>query len=902
MTDLPLNSPGVRVSAWRWAWIQTRRDLRAPSMRFLVLAVVLAVAALTAVAFFADRIERGLTRDAAQLLGADAVVVADRPVPADLHQEAQRLGLRLATTAVLSSMARTPDERGGDTRLITLKAVSEHYPLRGRLMLAAGAAMQPGAQPSEAAAQSAAQVPAPAGGPPPGEAWVDPALLLALDLHVGDEIWLGEAAFRIAAVVASEPDRGASFASFAPRVLIRQSDLVRTELVQPASRVTYRLLVAGPARPGDAEPAPDARADNGADNGADTGAGSEQNQLAQRAGPEAVQAFAAAARKEGARTRGLQVDTLDQGRPEMRMTLDRAGLFLRLVALLAALLAAVAVALVSRDFAQRRLDDCALLRVLGVPQRVMAWSYGLQFAWVGLLASALGLLAGWCLHLVFVHLLASLVGVALPAAGWLPWVIGVGVGVLLTLGFGLPPVLQLARVPPLRVLRRDLGTLKPLSTAVWLLGGAALVILLLAVARDLRMGAIALGGFAVAVLVFSLLGGVAVWVLRSLADRLAGRAPNWWTLGTRQLTSQPVHTVVQVCALSIGLLALMLLVLIRTDLIDSWRAATPADAPDRFVINILPEQVADFQRSLHDAGIARFDWYPMTRARLVAINERPVSAADYASDERAQRLVEREFNLSHAAQLPDENPVVAGRFVSEEADAISVEEGIAKRLGMRLGDRLRFDVAGTPFTARITSLRKVDWSSMRVNFFVLAPHAEMPQWPETYITAFKTVPRSTLDRTLVQRFPNITVVDVSATLQQIQGVLGQVITAVEFLFLFALATGVVVLMAGLMTSRERRAQEWAVLRAMGATQGLLSRVQSVELLGLGALAGAMSACAALAIGWGLATWVFEFAWQAPWWWVLPGALVGAALAWLAGWWSLRGVLQRPVALTLRQAD
>lgn len=847
-------------------------------MRFLVLAVVLAVAALTAVSFFADRIERGLTRDAAQLLGGDAVVVADQPVPAPLHQQARALGLRLATTEILSSMARTPDERGGDTRLITLKAVSAHYPLRGRLMLAAG----------EGA--SATQVPAPAGGPPLGQAWVDPALLLALDLHVGDQIWLGEAAFRIAAVVVGEPDRGASFASFAPRVLIRQSDLVRTELVQPASRVTYRLLVAGPARPGDAEPA------------ADDEEGASTTASPPSATPADVATFVKAARAQAQQTRGLQVDTLDQGRPEMRMTLDRAGLFLRLVALLAGLLAAVAVALVSRDFAQRRLDDCALLRVLGVPQRVMAWSYGLQFAWVGLLASALGLLAGWGLHLVFVHLLSGLVGVSLPAAGWLPWGLGVGVGVLLTLGFGLPPVLQLAQVPPLRVLRRDLGALKPLSTAVWLLGGAALLLLLMAVARDLRMGSIALGGFAVAVLVFSVLGGLAVWVLRRLADRLAGRAPNWWTLGTRQLTSQPVHTVVQVCALSIGLLALMLLVLIRTDLVDSWRAATPADAPDRFVINILPDQVTDFQRSLRDAGVAHFDWYPMTRARLVAIDGKPVSAADYPTDERAQRLVEREFNLSHAAQLPDENPVVSGRFVSEEPDAVSVEEGIAKRLGMKLGDKLSFDVAGTPFEARITSLRKVDWSSMRVNFFVLAPHAEMPQWPETFITAFKMPPGRTLDRTLVQRFPNVTIVDVSATLQQIQGVLGQVITAVEFLFLFALATGVVVLMAGLMTSRERRAQEWAVLRSMGATQGLLSRVQSVELLGLGALAGAMSACAALAIGWGLTTWVFEFAWQAPWWWVLPGAGVGAVLAWLAGWWSLRGVLQRPVALTLRQAD
>jgi len=504
-------------------------------------------------------------------------------------------------------------------------------------------------------------------------------------------------------------------------------------------------------------------------------------------------------------------------------------------------------------------------------------------------------------HLVFVALLSDLVGVSLPAAGWQPIVLGLSVGVLLTLGFGLPPVLQLTQVPPLRVLRRELGQLRPMSGAVWALGGGAMLALLMMVARDAKMGSIALGGFVGAVLVFALLGTVAVAVLRMLADRLVGQMPTWWTLGTRQLTAQPIQTVVQVCALSVGLLALMLLILIRTDLVASWRNATPPDAPNRFVINIQPDQVEAFQADLRQAGVKQFDWYPMVRGRLVAINGKAVRMQDYAED-RAQRLVDREFNLSFAAQSPAYNPVVSGRYVKDEADAFSVEEGLAKTLGLKLGDRLRFDMAGVLQEGRITSLRKVDWSSMRVNFFVMAPKADMPQWPVTYITAFKMPPQARLDRTLVQRYPNVTVIDVSATLAQIQGVLGQVITAVEFLFVFTLATGLIVLMAGLMTSRERRAREWAVLRAMGASQRLLSTVQNVELLSLGALAGAMSAAAALGIGWGLATKVFEFEWQAPLWWPLFGALIGALLAWSAGWWSLRGVVSRPVALTLRQAE
>lgn len=864
-------------------------------MRFLLVAVVLAVAALTAVAFFADRIERGLSRDAAQLLGGDAVVVGDQPVPAEFEAQAVQLGLRVARTSVLASMARAPDDKGGEARLAAVKAVSAAHPLRGRLTLGA---LQPDGQVSPTG-------PAPVGGPPPGQAWVDAGILLALKLQVGDSLWLGERSFRIASVIQSEPDRGAGFINFSPRVMIRESDLASTELVQPASRVTHRLLVAGPARAGDAEGAAgvgDPTAAVGI-KAARANAVNAEHAAADSDGKvsQALQRFVSDSRERIDTLRGLKVETLEQGRPEMRATLDRAGLFLRLVALLAALLSAVAVALVSRDFAQRRLDDCALLRVMGVPQRTMAWIYGLQFLFIGLLASVLGLLLGWAFHLVFVELLAELVKVSLPQAGWQPWALGVGVGVLLTLGFGLPPVLQLARVPPLRVLRRDLGGLRPWSAAMGLLGAVALFGLLLTVARDMRMGAIALGGFVAAMALFAVFGGSAILLLRRVVERHAERLPNWLSLATRQVTAQPGHSVVQVCALGIGLLALMLLVLIRTDLITSWKAASPPDAPNRFVINIQPDQVDAFQQALRAGGVQQYDWFPMARGRLVAINGKPVRPQDYEED-RAQRLVDREFNLSHAAQPPRRNELVAGRFQPEEADAFSVEEGLAQTLGLKLGDKLRFDLAGQVDERRITSLRKVDWSSMRVNFFVMTPRSTEADWPATWITAFRMPVGGQLDRTLVQAFPNVTVVDVTATLTQVQSVLDQVITAVEFLFAFTLAAGLIVLMAGLMTSRERRAREWAVLRSLGATQVLLARVQRVELIGLGALSGALAASASLAIGWALSSRVFEFPWTAPWWWPLVGAVVGALLAWGAGWWSLRGVLARPVAMTLRRAE
>jgi putative ABC transport system permease protein len=864
--------PAAPVPAWRWALKQTWRDMRSGSLKLLLVAVVLAVTALSAVGFFADRIEQGLVRDAAQLLAADALVVADQPMPDALPAEARKLGLRQARTAAFPSMARAPDDKGGDSKLVALKAVSETYPLRGQITL--------GTLKSDGTVVPAGK--APVGGPQAGQAWVDASLLPVLNLKVGDQLWLGDASFLIASVIAMEPDRGAGFMSFSPRVMIRQSDLAATQLIQPASRVTYRLLVAGPGRSGDAGIDPHTQA-------------SDTPQTA-----KALKAFIANAEQQAKARRGLRIETLEQGRPEMRATLDRAGLFLRLVALLAALLSAVAVALVSRDFAQRRLDDCAMLRVLGVPQKQMALTYGLQFLIVGLLASVIGLVLGWGFHQVFVMLLSELVPVGLPAPSIWPIVLGLGVGVVLTVGFGLPPVLQLARVPPLRVLRRDVGELKGASVLAVAAGGVALLALLMMVARDVKLGAIALGGVAAAVVAFAALSALAVSILQRVLNQLSGVAPPWLVLATRQLTAQPGQTVVQVCALAIGLLALVLLVLLRTDLIASWRAATPMDAPNRFVINIQPDQAASFQATLKQGGVSQFDWYPMVRGRLIEINGKTVRPEDYA-DDRAQRLADREFNLSYSSTQPAYNPVVAGRYQPNEPGALSVETGLAKTLGLHLHDTMTFDIGGARHTARITSLRKVDWSSMRVNFFVMAPMAEMPDWPATFITSYRSPTDGKLDRTLVQAYPNVTVVDVSATLLQIRRIMDQVIAAVEFLFAFTLAAGLIVLMAGLLTSRERRAKDWAVLKALGASQHMLARVQRVELLGVGALAGFLASTAALCVGWALAGWVFEFDWNAPLWWPLAGAAVGAVLAALAGWWSLRGVLEQPVVNTLRRA-
>ncbi len=837
----------MMISFWRLGARSLWRDLRSGELRLLIVAVTLAVAALTAVGFFADRLKGGLQRDARQLLGGDAVIVSDNPTPAAFVAKARAFGLEQVQTLGFPTMARAVDARGGAAKLVALKVVEGGYPLRGSLTVAS----------APLAAGSLVRVI-----PASGAAWVEAPLLEALGLQMGDTLLLGETRLRIDKIIVNEPDRGAGFMNFAPRVMINRADIAATALIQPASRISYRLALAG-----------------------DEGRIKTYVDWAQLEvkKPEA---------------RGLRVESLQGGRPELGQTIERAEKFLNLIALLAALLSAVAVALAARGFAASHLDDCAMLRVLGLSQRTIALAYAFEFILIGALASALGVACGYAVHHVFVLLLAGLVDAALPAASLWPVLFGMGMGLTLLVAFGLPPVLQLAQVPALRVIRRDVGQLKAASLAVLGLGVAGFSALLLAASSDLTLGLIAVGGFAGAALLFALTSWAAVALLRRLVSER--NAPRALLLATRQISARPAFAVLQVSALALGLLALVLLVLLRTDLIASWRQATPQDAPNRFVINIMPEQGDAFRQALREGGVQRFDWYPMIRGRLVAINGKPVAAQDYA-DERARRLVEREFNLSNSSRQPMQNVVTAGRWTEEEQGAISVEEGLAKTLKLKLGDTLRFDVGGMQTDSRISSLRKVDWGSMRANFFAMYPVSNLPKVPATYMSAFRAPAGAGFDNALVRRFPNITTVDMTSTIAQVQRVLDQVIGAIEFLFAFTLAAGLVVLFAAVSATREERTREFAVMRAVGATSHLLRQVQRAELIGVGLLAGLLASLVAMVVGWALAYYVFDFEWAVSLWVPLFGAISGAVLALLAGWWGLREVLRRPVVETLRRA-
>jgi len=834
----------------------TARDWRAGELRFLLVALVVAVSALSSVGFFVDRMRSGLNRDAHQLLGADLLINADQPVRPEWRQEAGRRGLLLADTVTFPSMAQAGQGDDSQAMLASVKAVSNGYPLRGQLRVTNSPD-----DASEALGDATAETPS------AGTVWVDVNLLPPLRVKIGSSIQLGDKTFKIARLIASEPDRGASFSNFAPRVMLALSDLPATGLVDNYARVTYRMQVASRSA----------------------------NDMASVADYERW----VRARIAADNVKGVRIETLENGRPEMRNTLDRAERFLALVSLLSAMLAAVAVAMAARRFMQRHLDACAMLRCLGMTQNEVGAMFLLEFALVGLAGSAIGVLVGFGAHFVLLELIGRLIPADLPPVSLLPALQGVATGMLLLVGFALPPVLQLRNVPHNRVIRREAAAPQPIALATYGLGTAVFVGLLLWQAGDTEIALMTAGGFIGGFALFALAGWLALLGLRRLRNLFAHQG---WRFAITSLQRRPGATVVQIVSLSLGLMALLVLTVVRGDLMEAWRLATPADAPNRFIINIQPDQQARVAQQIRAAGVKELPLYPMIRGRLVAVNGATVTTSTY-TDPRARSLSDREFNLSSVADLPDGNEVVAGQWYRDApgvAEA-SVEQGLARTLRLKLGDLLRFDMGGQLVDAKVTSLRKLEWGSMRANFFVIINPAAMRDAPQTMMTAFHLPAGGVgLANTLTRQFPNLTVIDVSGIIRQLQEVLDQVVIAVEFLFLFTLASGVLVLYAALMGSQAERTREAGLLRALGATRSQLAQAQRIEFVLVGGLSGLLAASGAAALGWALAEYQFKFPWRfEPEVWV-AGLVVGAVCALIGGWLGLRGVLRQPPLQTLRE--
>jgi putative ABC transport system permease protein len=814
-----------------------RRNWSAGELRVLLLALFIAVTSVTTVGFFADRVQSALDRQANDLIGADLVVIADHPVPPAFFEKARAEGLTIAETRTFPSMVST--ESGFS--LAEIKAASDRFPLRGKLRVT-----DAGGPDHEIA-----------GGAKPGTVWIAKALATRLDVKLGDRVRIGRAQLEVAAIIIREPDSVLDYLGIAPRVLIHLDDLEATGLIQVGSRVGYRLLVGG-----------------------------EQ---------DAVDRFRSAMKPKVGR--GERLEGVRDSRSEVRVALERAQRFLGLASLLSVVLASVAVALAARRFSQRQIDAAAMMRCFGATQADLFAIHAWQFVALAFVACFVGGIAGYAAQEVLARWLASFFTVALPLPGALPGLRGVVIGFVLLLGFTLPPLLRLRNVSTMRVMRRDLATAEPVTIAAFLLGLASLSALVLWQAGDLRLGLYALGGFFGALAVCALAG----YALIRLVARLRGAASGPWRYGLANLRRRTGASLLQIIALGVGIMAMLMLTLVRTELITKWQESMPRDMPNRFAVNIQTDQVEELKRYLAERNIPPPDLYPMVRGRLISISGKPVKPSEY-KEERARRLSEREFNLSWSDALKKDNKVVSGAFwkPGTTAPEFSLEEVLAKALGIKVGDTLTFDVAGSSFTAPVTSLRKIDWDSFRPNFFVLSTAPALQSYPASWITSFHLDPaREDTIADFVKRFPNVSLIDLTALMLQIQRVTDQVSRAVEFVFLFAIAAGLVVLVAAITSTQDERIYEGAILRTLGASRWQLMILQLAEFLAIGLLAGTVAAAGSVVLASVLSERVlgvpYEFSWPLP----VMGLLAGGIGVAIAGLIGTRRAVSSPPLQTLR---
>ncbi len=827
------------MTGWRLAWRFLRRDLRAGDVRVLLAAMALAVMAVTAVSFVTERAERALALEANRLLGGDVVLRSDTAIGDVPRKLAHDIGLRQTETWSFRSMLRASE----GLSLSEVRALGDGFPLRGRYRIDAGDGEQDNTDL-----------------PQPGTVWLTRAGAELLDVSVGDSVRLGRSDLRVAALVAQEPDAAMDYFNVAPRVFIRLDEIQATGLVQEGSRIAYRFIVAS---------------DDGA-----------------------AQRFVDA--MQGQLERGQRLETVADARPEVRRALDRADRFLGLASLVAVMLASIAVAMAARRHSARHLDGCAVLRCLGASQRMISMIHIGELVLLGVIGCSLGVLGGWAVQSLLGDWLAKVMGVAIPSSGWLPVVQGFAVGFVVLLAFAAPPVIALRRVPALRVLRRDIGASEPGAWLATLAGLAGIAALLWWKAGSPTLALTMLGGIAGT---FAVLAALALALVAALS-RLRTRMRGPWRYGLANVSRRRAASVAQIAALGLGLMAILLLTLVRTDLLGRWQQSFPEDAPNRFIINVQPDQLDGVRRILQHHGEQAPELYPMVRARLVSVNGEPVSGETFAArGERAQRLAEREFNLSSVARLREsDNSITRGTFWSPDdtSPQFSVEQGMAEGFGWKIGDVVGFDIAGSHFEAPITSLRRVDWESFRPNFFVETPVGPLDAHSASYITSARVARGDpALTRALVEAYPNLSVIDIDAVIDQVRSTADQVAGAVEYVFYFTLLAGVLVLLAAISASQDERLLEGGVMRVLGARTVQLRLAHASEFIAIGAIAGLVAAIAASVISGVIAVRVFEQPWAPDWRVALSGGALGVFIVTVAGLIATRRIARVPPAQTLR---
>ena len=837
---MPAGLPPVKVL--RFALAALGRDARSGELTVLFAALLVAVAALSAVGFFTSRVAQAIALEAGEVLAADLRVEAYRPVDADgrYQREAAARGLTTARTVAFPSVVFA----GAASNLASIRGVSARYPLRGHLRIADapyGAARETGELPRR------------------GETWVDSRLLARLDVPVGGSLIVGALTLRVAHVLDYRPDQGSAFVDLAPTLLLAYEDVAATQLLQPGSRATFGMLFAGPA--------------------------------------SAIGEFEGWLR--GAKLAAERVVDVGESSEQIKSAMARSARFLNLAALATVLLAAVAVAMAARRYATRHLDTVALMKCMGASQRFVLAVTALELIGVALAGALAGIALGWLMQAGLAWLARDLVRTALPPPTAAAAGLGLATAVAILTGFALPPLLQLRRVPPARVLRRNLEA-PPLHHALPpALAAAALTGLLYALVRDVRL----VSYLAVGVLASGATLYGAGRLLVVATSGLRGGVGIAWRYGLANVARRGRESSVQIVAFGLGLTVLLLLAVVRNDLLDSWRRSLPADAPNHFLINIPPAETAALVEFLRAHGVATPQLAPWVRARLTQVNGRPASALPLGSD-RARAFVEREQNLSWSRELPADNRVVRGEWWHDPDPArplVSLAADFADALGLKVGDRLGFDVAGEAVVATVASIRQVRWDGFRPNFFLVFAPGVLDTATGTFMTSvhLSSAQRPALAE-LVRRFPSVTVFDVETILGQVRQVMDRAALAVQYVFAFTLVAGVVVLLAAIQATRDERRYESALLRALGASRGTVLRAVVAEFVALGLMAGILAATAASLAGWVLATRLFDLKYQfdpAVW---LLGLGAGALLVGLAGTLATRSVVSTPPALTLRE--
>lgn len=833
----------------RHAWRALRREALAGDLLTVFAALVLGVAVMTAVGTLVNRVNLALTGSAAEMLGGDLGVAGRDDPPAAFAEEAQRRGLAHTRLASFGSVLF----QGDASQMASIKAVEAGYPLRGALRVRAS----PGGA-----------LIADAGMPAKGQAYADPRLLQALGLKAGDDLEFGAGTLRIAGIIESEPDAGGDLLTLSPTLLVNRADVEGTGLLGPGSRINYRVMFAGPA--------------------ADI-ASFRQWLLPQ--------------------VKGMRLLSVNDTQRGVRQAFDLAGRFLGLSALLAVLLAGVATALAANRFALRRIDQVAILRCLGARQRDILAGLALQLLMLAVPACAIGIGLGMAAQEGLVQVLGSLVPQRLPLPEAMPALTGAGIGLLLLFGFGLPPLLRLRGVPPMRVLNRSFAALPPASLLAYVAALAASLALAVQVTGDLKLALWVLGGLAGLAVAAGVVGFLLLQLLRGLQHRLHGN----WRLGLAALTRRRMLAVMQLVGLSLSLCALLLLAVIGPGLLQQWRERLPADTPNYFLINIQPEQRDSVLATLQGLGADDASIEPMATGRLIAINGKPPLRVDrtQAEDTRPQGEGQRDdddenrpLNFSWRSTFPPANTLVNGTFWKPDSTAAeaSVEIGWAKRYGVYPGDRITIAVGEQQREFSVTSVRKADWNTFRPNFFVLLNPNAVGDTPHNLLSAFHLpADRSAGLGALVRAQPNLSLLDVDAVISQVRDVMERVAQAVQLVMVFSLLAGVLVLLAALQATAGERRYDSAVLRTLGATRRQLRGAVLVEFGALGALAALLAVGAAAVIGVAVSQKVFELPLLPPWPGLLLGGLLGIALSLLAGWLGTRRILHTPPALALREA-